>query len=400
MENKLLAAALLDRGAWGKVLALCSQELSDKGKLLLSSIGKYYENDSEATKCDKDIIINSLGRRYPKHAGMFATAINNLPLEEVSVANVVSEIVALKKEKLSLELSQAFANQDLPRIEELLPTWDSLNANDEAAFKNGEEGSEVFYNVSLDNLMKSQGRKLDKIGMAPKALNDYLKGGCTRQEHVVVFGRPEIAKSTFMLSLIYGFAFQGLKTLYVNNEDPYIKFITRFYQCALGWSQERVQKEPAYADRLMAEKGLLDKVVWFSVPDGRISSIEELIRKHSPDVVVVDQMRNINGAAENRVLQLESIARSLRKLAKRHNLLMISVTQAGDSAENKRILAMGDVDWSNTGIQATADLMIGIGADETMKQQGQRIFSFPKNKISARHDPIQLMFDPIQVRVK
>ena len=72
----------------------------------------------------------------------------------------------------------------------------------------------------------------------------------------------------------------------------------------------------------------------------------------------------------------------------------MSVTQAGDSAENKAVLSMGDVDFSNTGIPSQADLMIGMGANYEHQKAGEIVISLPKNKISGKHEYFACMVDP------
>jgi hypothetical protein len=83
----------------------------------------------------------------------------------------------------------------------------------------------------------------------------------------------------------------------------------------------------------------------------------------------------------------------MRNIAKRRRVVVISVTQAGDSAANKSILDMGDVDFSNTGIPATADLMIGLGASFDDVKAGRMVLSLCKNKIGGRHAVIPVMVD-------
>jgi hypothetical protein len=64
----------------------------------------------------------------------------------------------------------------------------------------------------------------------------------------------------------------------------------------------------------------------------------------------------------------------------------MSVTQAGDSADGKKFLEMGDVDYSNTGIPAACDVLLGIGADDSMIRLSERGISFPKNKVGVGSD--------------
>ena len=81
------------------------------------------------------------------------------------------------------------------------------------------------------------------------------------------------------------------------------------------------------------------------------------------------------------------------------NVLAISVTQAGDSADNKAVLDMGDVDYSNTGIPAQADVMIGVGVTAELEAENRRMFSLPKNKISGDHSSFPVNVLPHLSRV-
>ena len=89
--------------------------------------------------------------------------------------------------------------------------------------------------------------------------------------------------------------------------------------------------------------------------------------------------------SDSRTAELEAAGIEARAIAKEYNVLVISVTQAGDSATGKVYLDISDVDSSKTGIPASADLMIGLGADEAMKANGLIGFSLCKNKMSGDH---------------
>jgi len=113
------------------------------------------------------------------------------------------------------------------------------------------------------------------------------------------------------------------------------------------------------------------------------------------NVCIVNQLRNLNVNESNKVIALEKQATELRNIGKRTNVAMISVTQAGESASGKMYLEMGDVDFSNTGVQAQCDVLMGIGADEPMLGLNERGISFPKNKIGGEDDS----HDPVVVRI-
>jgi hypothetical protein len=113
-----------------------------------------------------------------------------------------------------------------------------------------------------------------------------------------------------------------------------------------------------------------------------------------PDMIVVDQLKNVAISEDNRALQLDKLARQVRELGIAHNCVTMSVTQAGESGSGKLVLGMTDVEWSNTGIPGAADLMIGIGVNEEWDNQGKRMISLPKNKINGRHGSFPVWVDP------
>ncbi len=97
---------------------------------------------------------------------------------------------------------------------------------------------------------------------------------------------------------------------------------------------------------------------------------------------------------DNRALQLDKLARQVRELGIELGCVTMSVTQAGESGQNKPVLDLGDVEWSNTGIPGAADLMVGIGVDPNLAADNRRMLSVPKNKVSGKHGAFIVWVDP------
>ena len=119
-----------------------------------------------------------------------------------------------------------------------------------------------------------------------------------------------------------------------------------------------------------------------------------------PDVLVIDQIRNVQVKEDNFVRHLEKVSAMIRQIGQRHEVLVISVTQAGDSATNKAALEMGDVDNSNTGMPGQADVMLGIGGTEADVRANRRVLSLPKNKRSGNHDFFTVEVDPVLNKIR
>jgi archaellum biogenesis ATPase FlaH len=233
----------------------------------------------------------------------------------------------------------------------------------------------------------------------PPALNEVLDGGAKPGHHILVFAPTEMGKTLFVINAVAGFLKQGLRVLYCGNEDPAADILMRLMTRLTGMTKHEIRDNPTKAEKLLGERNW-SKLTLASLAPGTFKQIHDLVDKYDPRVVVLDQLRNIAVDSENRTQALEKAATSARNLGKSKGLLVVSVTQAADSASGKTVLGRGDVDSSNVGIPGQCDLMIGIGADSSMEDQGLRILSLPKNKLSGKHTPIPVTFNYALSRIE
>jgi archaellum biogenesis ATPase FlaH len=239
----------------------------------------------------------------------------------------------------------------------------------------------------------------NRVALLPEQLNNNLDGGLLKGHHVVVFGPTEIGKSLFLLNAVRGFMEQGLTTLFVLNEEPADDLIERFLTGVLQKDKHTIRKNHVKAQAAAMAKGW-DKVIWAELSPGTLGEVRGLVEKYKPDVLIVDQIRNLDAGEPNFVRTLEKCAQAMRNFAKKYKLVAISVTQAADSATGKTILGRGDIDSSNIGIPGTADLMLGIGCSLSEEYTGIRTFSFPKNKVSGQKSPVNALFNMATQRIE
>lgn len=172
----------------------------------------------------------------------------------------------------------------------------------------------------------------------------------------VVSVQGNTGKTAATLTLAYGFALQGLETIIFGNEEPVHDTRMRAMCCFTGLTEDEIKAGPQKAQELLDKRGW-NLVRFIPLHPGTPKQIERYVDRYKPDVIIVDQIRNLAVGAETRVNQLEMAATAIRNIAKRHNCLGISITQAGDSADNKLVLEMGDVDFSNCLAKGTQVLM-------------------------------------------
>jgi replicative DNA helicase len=357
--------------------------LTPEGVKVLASIDTYYEHDSKAERVDWELLEATVLEEYqavPKNQERFRDYFITLLSADVSAENVGVLVRTGLIQKTSLDLIDSLAEEAtsaksrrlLSRLQELLES----NALDEAV-------DEEYTAMDVRELVE-EFDPTSRIRPGPAALTEKLGGGLRRGHHLILFARPEVGKSMFALSMAANCLRQGLRVLYIGNEDPITDLIMRLISNLTGRTEAEVMQSPDDAMELARSNGY-DNATFIGMSPGTIEDIDAACAKHGPDVLVIDQLRNLSASTENNTIRLDAVARGARNIGRRRNCLVISVTQAGDSAEGRMELNMGDVDGSNTGIPGACDVMVGVGMNETAYMTNTRCLSLPKNKVGRDH---------------
>ena len=390
MENNLLAAALRSRESYELISNYIEIKLNTYSKpfqVLMNKVGEYYKRDPDVVQVDPQLLMAQVQEtiRNEKHIGIFQAKIEEAVGADISLKNIDAIILTAKQQEVGDKLSQALAaDASQAKVDDLLIELSKLREKTKLSDLEDEE-VRVLTRPKLADLINREIDPRNLIRLYPASLSDRLDGGAKRGHHIVIFARPETGKTAFCVNMSCGFLTQGLRVLYLINEDREDDILLRHSYNLSNMNKWEAMNDPDTAEAIAKSRGL-DNLVVVSIAPGTPKQIEELIDEHKPDVVIVDQLRNLKVRADNRVNQLEAAATAVRTIGKKKNVLMISVTQAGDSAANKAVLDMGDVDYSNTGIPAQADVLIGIGMDATLELENRRMLSLCKNKLSGRHE--------------
>jgi archaellum biogenesis ATPase FlaH len=389
-ERKLLAAAVNDRRAFDLLAKhLGPSDLSEPGKRVFHTVQQYYARDPKAASCDLETVTSLVlqSATNPKHKEAFQSIMDALGRTDVSGINVAQEIIGAKMEAVGARLSTALAAGELPEVTgPLLEEYQSLAR---ATSLDDEEESDLMVAPSLRDLLPDGKEEL--IRLLPKTLNARLDGGLERQRHVVIIARPEMGKTAFLVNLGFGFLKQGLRVLYLGNEEPIEDTAMRFICRLSSLSRKDVLNHPDKAYDKAMQAGY-EHLYLKGMHPGSLPESEALCAEVKPDGLIIDQLRHIRTSDDNRTQQLERAANGVRQIGRRHDCLVISTTQAGDSAQGKGVLDMGDVDSSNTGIPGACDVLIGIGASRDDEASGRRVLSLCKNKRSGNHE-----FFPVRI---
>jgi archaellum biogenesis ATPase FlaH len=390
-EKHVLSSTIKDRAAFMQVADHVERDdLSEQGWIIWESVCDYYDADTNAGHVDPDLLGEAVARKVAadKHKEAFRALVTDICGFEASPANVVADLLETKRQRVGHELAAALLAGD--SAGELFDQYDTLLAAE--GFGN-EEDEEQRRGLSVRALVEEGFDRTGLVQVLPESLNRRLDGGVRPGHHIVLYARPEMGKTMMTIEMMVGFLLQGLTVLYIGNEDPIDDVNMRIINRMAGMTKQEVMEDPDRADEIIRPKGY-DNLILASLTPGTAREVTALVEQYEPHVLVLDQLRNLNMHDDNRVIQLEKAATKAREWAKRYSCVVVSVTQAGDSASGKAILDLGDVDYSNTGIPSQADLMVGLGASDQNKMRGEVVISLPKNKISGDHSHFAVLSEP------
>ena len=400
-ERKLLSALLKSQKVWETVKdEVDKKDFSPEAAIIFDLVNDFYSGDKDAKCCDVDILLARAQRSISsnKVSDVIVGAIKALAAIDASAVNVGKEVLELKKASLGNRIAAKFASGKTgPELKDWMTEFMRLDEVEEG-LSGTTETEEEFVGIKATELSKTAFSNDGLIHLYPKALNDQIDGGIRGGHHLLVFAPVEMGKTLVTINFCFGFLRQNLRVLYVCNEEPPQDIMMRMMSRLTGMNKHEIMDNPARADELLAKRNW-NLFTVASLAPGTFPRIRRLIEKYNPQVLVLDQLRNIDVDSENRTQSLEKAATEARNTAKRFNIPVVSVTQAADSASGKSVLNRGDVDGSNVGIPAQADLMLGVGATQEMEERNIRMLSLVKNKLSGIHTPIQIQIDPFLSRV-
>lgn len=361
-------------------------------QIIVGFLKSYYDRDQAVQQVNRELIgeLISAEVQNEKHVERFLNMIDEAIGFDTSTENVEQVVLLAKQKELGTELALAIANGK-PH-DELVEKYREImrfTSLDEMLDK----GVEVYEFDSLSDLIAHEVDPATRMQVYPLRLNEELEGGVRGSDHITLMARPEMGKTGLILTMANGFARQGHKGIVFNNEERIERLRMRALSCATGMTAREIRDNPKAAMDIAEQVGF-NNITFIALSPGTLYQIEDFVEKYEAKWFIVDQLRNLAMKSENRTNQLEQAAQGVRNIAKKANAVAISVTQAGDSADGKAVLEMGDVDGSNTGIPGACDVLLGVGATTQQQEQGIRVLTLCKNKIGGSHVNFPVRFNP------
>ena len=215
-----------------------------------------------------------------------------------------------------------------------------------------------------------------------------------------VFALVETGKSAFIVSTAFGpdsFCDQGAKVMLICNEEPAKRTQQRAVMSYSGLDKDKVFLSKKYAKEMWNK--IKDQTIIRDATDyPTMDAVEALVRKHKPDILIIDQLDKmmVEGNFSRDDLRLSEIYRKSRYIAKKHQLALIAVSQADATADGRTALRFTQMANSKIGKAAEADLIIGIGKEQTDSGEDNylRYLFVSKNKLGGRHGRATVRIEP------
>ena len=398
-ETSILSACVASREAFDRVVPyLGVSDFSPLAGFWWPLVIHYYKlADKSVLSADRSILRARGGREASeKHRETHLGFFDGLPTD-VDGANGVQEVLDLKRVATGNELAGLLTapTSKHKQIQRAMDSYASLlTATDLSR-------SEIIYAGDVTEVIASMDGG-ERLPLYPKSLNDKVSGGIYPGSWILIFGQPEIGKSLFSIHLIAQWLKLGKKILLCVNEERVTQYKFRIMQNLANMTKEESEQFPEEFQARGVKHGVDERLIAAHLMPGSIPEIEQLVKLHDPDILVVDQLRNVGASGDGSTARLNNVAMEFRSLISRYNLYGVGMAQAAPSERGKKEaiwLTYDSVEGSRTGLPSQSDVQIGIGGDVEMKKHNTRAVSFCRNKVSGDHSGIVVKIDPMRMRV-
>ena len=263
--------------------------------------------------------------------------------------------------------------------------------------KTQEESEAVTKDVDkIVEALQEQGEFKFNLPSLQRATN-----GIGRGNFMIIFARPETGKTAFWISLVAspnGFAWQQKKVSIFANEEPAIRTQMRLLNASTGLQRGNILN----GSRELAKQkwsSISPYIENFDCVDKTIDDLDEYCSTHDVDILVIDQLDKINVSGKYNATheKLREVYRQARELAKRHNILVIGMSQASAEAQGRSRVTFSVMENSKTGKSAEADVILGIGKEDEIENYLDdcvRFVTLSKNKLTGDHAEFEVILRP------
>lgn len=406
LEYTIIKTFLKDRSVFEKYYSkLKAIKFEKEIKEILQTVEGYYSKYQDHIFVAEDEFIAFFQYTYPtiSNKEFYIDLIKRIYLTETSDSLALDVVKGLIEKdytnrivQLSLPVLQGDSKSVISKIEEMLQSCKTdidLSDMDEVS---------PFFDAELEELIDEE-VTTEGLHWRLRCLNQdigQLRGGTLGH----VFARPDTGKTTFLISEISAIV-RSTKDLciWMNNEERPSRLKMRLFSGVLGVPMDVVLAHPERAKERFNELGG-DRIKLYDSAIISIYDVEHIIKTHNPRFIVIDQGAKVSFRGDKDLAghdRLKELYRRFRELAKQYKVDILTVGQAGATAEGKKWLQLDDMDNSKTGLPGELDYAIGIGKINDEDDDGVRYIHLCKQKLNQGvHGKHVVLMEPLIARYK
>ena len=347
--------------------------------LRLAYFNTYYPNTSFASQKNIHELIDNIENQEPPSDDVVSTALRSM--YRIKKADELARIC--------LDISNNPSSSSLKQVEKFMANVDEeqTQQESEAVTKDVDEIVEA---------LQEQGEFKFNLPSLQRATN-----GIGRGNFMIIFARPETGKTAFWISLVaspQGFAWQQKKVSIFANEEPAIRTQMRLLNASTGLQRGNILN----GSRDIAKNkwaSISPYIENFDCVDKTINDLDEYCSTNEVDILIIDQLDKINVEGKYNATheKLREVYRQARELAKRHNILVIGMSQASAEAQGRSRVTFSVMENSKTGKSAEADVILGLGKEDEIENYLDdcvRFVTLSKNKLTGDHAEFEVILRP------
>ena len=347
--------------------------------LKLAYFNTYYPNTSYASQKNIHELIDSLERQEEPSDDVVATALKSM--YRIKKADELARIC--------LDISNNPSSTSLKQVEKFMANVDEeqTQQESEAVTKDVDEIVEA---------LQEQGEFKFNLPSLQRATN-----GIGRGNFMIIFARPDVGKTAFWVSLVAspnGFAWQEKKVSIFANEEPAIRTQMRLLNASTGLQRGNILN----GSRDLAKQKwstISPYIENFDCVGKTMDDLDEYCSTNDVDILIIDQLDKINVTGKYNATheKLREVYTQSRELAKRHNILVIGMSQASAEAQGRSRVTFSTMENSKTGKAAEADIILGIGKEDEVENYLEdcvRFVTLSKNKLTGDHAEFEVILRP------
>ena len=347
--------------------------------LRLAYFNTYYPNTSFASQKNIHELIDNIENQEPPSDDVVSTALRSM--YRIKKADELARIC--------LDISNNPSSSSLKQVEKFMANVDEeqTQQESEAVTKDVDEIVEA---------LQEQGEFKFNLPSLQRATN-----GIGRGNFMIIFARPDVGKTAFWVSLVaspQGFAWQQKKVSIFANEEPAIRTQMRLLNASTGLQRGNILN----GSRDIAKNkwaSISPYIENFDCVGKTMDDLDEYCSTNDVDILIIDQLDKINVTGKYNATheKLREVYTQSRELAKRHNILVIGMSQASAEAQGRSRVTFSTMENSKTGKAAEADIILGIGKEDEVENYLEdcvRFVTLSKNKLTGDHAEFEVILRP------